>query len=119
MQTSKGNFNDKQKNQRYIAFTFEVLEAKPSVISLVDVQPSDVNDEPLAFTVKYDKVRVHADSVAATDVNEDGEVNILDLVFVAAQLEQPITAANKAADVNSDKVINILDLVLIAKNFEG
>ena len=45
------------------------------------------------------------------DVNEDGVVNILDLVLVAGQLGQ--TGQNDA-DVNGDGIVNILDLVLIA-----
>ena len=44
------------------------------------------------------------------DINGDGVVNILDLVFVAARFG---TAA-EAADVNGDGVVNIFDLVAIA-----
>ena len=46
------------------------------------------------------------------DMNDDGVVNILDLVLVANQIGQP--AAANAADVNGDGVVNILDLVLVA-----
>ena len=45
------------------------------------------------------------------DVNEDGVVNILDLVLVASHLGQ--TGQNDA-DVNGDGIVNILDLVLVA-----
>ena len=45
------------------------------------------------------------------DVNEDGVVNILDLVLVAGQLGQ--TGQNDA-DVNGDGSVNIQDLVLVA-----
>ncbi len=45
------------------------------------------------------------------DVNEDGEVNILDLVLVA-------NAFGKAEpDLNGDGVVNILDLVIVANAF--
>ena len=47
------------------------------------------------------------------DVNADGVVNILDLVFVASRFEQ----ADPSADVNADGIVNILDLTLIAQNF--
>ncbi len=43
------------------------------------------------------------------DVNEDGEINILDLVIVAA-----FDASNERADVNGDGTVNILDLVAVA-----
>ena len=44
------------------------------------------------------------------DVNNDGQINILDLVFVS----RSFGTDNKNADVNGDGLVNILDLVLIA-----
>ena len=51
------------------------------------------------------------------DVNNDGNVNILDLVSIASEFESE--KPNLAADVNRDGVINILDLILVAGMFEG
>ena len=48
------------------------------------------------------------------DVNSDGEVNILDLVAVAAKFGQK-DAGN--ADVNGDGEVDIRDLVLVAGAF--
>ncbi len=48
------------------------------------------------------------------DVNKDGIVNILDLVFVASQFGH---ACPNEADINDDGVINIQDLVLVAQAF--
>ena len=45
-----------------------------------------------------------------SDVNEDGEINILDLVLVAQAFEE----FNDKADVNGDGTVNILDLVEVA-----
>ena len=50
------------------------------------------------------------------DVNEDGKVNILDLVLVAQNMGKP-TSVNSRADVNGDGNVNILDLVLVAQHF--
>ena len=51
------------------------------------------------------------------DVNNDGSVNILDLILIASDLGN--TGTNLAADVNGDGVISILDLVLVAGMFDG
>ena len=50
-----------------------------------------------------------------TDVNEDGIVNIQDLVLVASSLGQ---MGENTADVNGDGIVNIQDLVLVAGAFE-
>ena len=49
------------------------------------------------------------------DLNNDGTVNILDLVLVAGQIGQP--AAGNPADVNSDGVVNTADLLRVAEAF--
>ena len=58
------------------------------------------------------------EQLIAGDVNADGLVNILDLVFVAQQLGKSVPA-DSPADVNSDGVVNILDLVRVAQEFSG
>ena len=50
-------------------------------------------------------------SVSAADLNNDGVVNILDLVLVASQFG---TTGITAADLNGDNTVNIQDLVLVA-----
>ena len=52
------------------------------------------------------------DGTVRLDLNEDGVLNILDLVILASNFgstEQP-----NAADINGDGAVNVLDLVLIA-----
>ena len=51
------------------------------------------------------------------DVNNDGSVNILDLILIASDLGNAGT--NLAADVSRDGVVNILDLILVAGMFDG
>ncbi len=49
------------------------------------------------------------------DVNNDGQVNILDIVLVAQNLGSA-PSVNPRSDVNDDGIINILDLVLVAQH---
>lgn len=49
------------------------------------------------------------------DVNADGVVDILDLVFVASRLGE----MDPKADVNGDGIVNILDLVRVAQNLSN
>ena len=48
------------------------------------------------------------------DVNDDGVVNILDLVFVASNFEK---SGKNRADVDGNGIVNILDLVRVASAF--
>ena len=54
-------------------------------------------------------------TVPIWDVNQDGKVNILDLVLVAQHLGGPVST-NSRADVNGDGTVNILDLVVVAQH---
>ena len=48
------------------------------------------------------------------DVNQDGTVNILDMIFVAQNLGQE-PPSDSRADVNKDGQVNILDLIFVAE----
>ncbi|RKU39524.1 hypothetical protein C6496_02030 [Candidatus Poribacteria bacterium] len=52
------------------------------------------------------------------DVNEDGIVSILDLIFVARDFERN-KPTNPRTDVNGDGRVNILDLNFVASNIEA
>ena len=59
-----------------------------------------------------------APTYAQSDVNQDGTVNIQDLVMVANAIGHPGAADAKLnADINADGTVNILDLVQVANNF--
>ena len=50
------------------------------------------------------------------DVNEDGRVNILDLILIAQDFGKTASLDSRT-DVNGDGNINILDLILVAQHF--
>ncbi len=70
------------------------------------------------FSVVSAQDETDFDSLLASDVNTDGVINILDLVYVASQFgEIPVEDQTPNPDINGDGDINILDLQLIASHF--
>ena len=55
------------------------------------------------------------DPIPTADVNDDGVVNILDLVAVANVFGNPLSEEISIFDVNNDHKINILDLTFVAQ----
>jgi hypothetical protein len=60
-------------------------------------------------------ISAQAGPVLVGDINDDGTVDILDLVTVASQFGQD--GANLSGDVTGDNQVNIFDLVTVASNF--
>ena len=61
------------------------------------------------------QIRITVEGRLATgDVNRDGVVSILDLILVAQQLGERVSAGSPV-DVNSDGIVSILDLIRIAQ----
>ena len=58
----------------------------------------------------------HSHTSLTGDVNGDGTVNILDLVFVASRFDE---VGATEADVNGDGQVNIQDLVMVANRLGG
>ena len=69
---------------------------------------------PVKFENSQDIVYELISSNLLYDANRDGNINILDLVFVSSHFGEEDTQA----DVNRDGEVNILDLVLVAQNFD-
>ncbi len=53
------------------------------------------------------------DAAARSDVNQDGRVDIFDLVLAAARYG----SSDPAADLNGDGVVNVLDMTIIANDY--
>lgn len=69
-------------------------------------------------TLRFEVDDATTASTAQYDLNEDGEVNIQDLVQVAQEIGNPgAPNPNPNADINADGTVNILDLVQIANHF--
>ncbi len=101
------------ENGTLASVKFEVVAVKSSSINLVDVVLFDTNAMLMPVMVVNGMVET---LTSLSDVNEDGEVNILDLTLVGQNIGiTPI--ANPRTDVNRDGNVNILDLVLVAQHF--
>ena len=88
------------------------IDVKGNPLSLLSVNTHIPALQSKGVTVEFDEVVVQP-----ADVNDDGVVNIFDLVSVASQFGEQ--GQNIAADVNGDGVVNILDLVFVAGMFAG
>ena len=92
--------------------TFEVIAVKASTVTLPEVVLSD--SAGTGFRPHVENGQIVERPQLTGDINEDGVVNIQDLVLVAGQFGQ---SGPNSADVNKDGVVNIQDLVLVAGAF--
>lgn len=107
---TQGNPKASSGDGALVTLTFEVVDPKRSVIALTDMNLSDPRDKTVKRIYTNRELTIHR----AGDVNGDDVVNILDLVYVAQHVGQPVIETNHAADVTGDNEINILDLVRVA-----
>ena len=71
-------------------------------VDFTEIVRFEVNDAPI---------------YAGSDVNQDGTVNIQDLVLVANAIEHPAAEDEELnADINADGIVDILDLVQVAND---
>ena len=93
------------------SITFEAIAVKASGLYLTEVVLFNSAGAYWNLQVENGEITEPQPPQIAGDVNQDGVVNILDLVLVASRLGQ---AGQNDADVNGDGIVNILDMVLVA-----
>ena len=93
------------------SITFEAIAVKASTLYLTEVVLVNSAGAYWNLQVENGEITEPQPPQIAGDVNQDGVVNILDLVLVASHLGQ---AGQNDADVNGDGIVNILDMVLVA-----
>ena len=91
------------------SLTFEVVNVKASTVALSDVVLTDGVGEPIAH-LSFGGFVVA--SLFPEDVNQDGVVNIQDLVLVSSNFGQQVRG--EKIDVNRDGIVNVVDLVKVA-----
>ena len=97
-----------------VELTFRFMSFSEALLGLHNVRLSDSSGERLSYAVTLTPVVATHTSVAAEDVNQDGQVDILDLITVAGSIGA--AKPNLRADVNDDGIVDVLDLVAIASS---
>ena len=102
-----------------LAINFTLKKAEGTRILLRNFKAGNSDSKPILATAPTFRIRYPKTDPITTiptwDVNEDGRVNILDLVFVAQSLGEAASVSPRA-DVNGDGTVNILDIVLVAQH---
>ena len=102
---------------RVLAFGEEVLGIhRVKLRSSVDYDENGIPDR-ISYLIVNRGVFVATTqyrSFAREDVNEDGVVNILDLLIVASNITD--SSHSSRADINSDGIVDVLDLILVANS---
>ena len=93
--------------------TFEVVDYKPSMVTLSDVYLVDADRKRWEVNIKNGEILEPPQKIFE-DINLDGVVNIQDLVIVSARFG---LRRRSGADVNNDGLVDIVDLVLVANAF--
>jgi hypothetical protein len=98
-----------------INFTAQMKDGiSPLRLSKVEIgSPSGI---PLPFEVINGRVKV---ILNPWDVNRDGKINVLDMIFVAQHWMETGNPGWMGIDVNKDGIIDILDLIFIGQNWTG
>ena len=102
-----------------LAINFTLKKAKGTRILLRNFKAGNSDGKPIlatspTFRIRYPKTDPIT-TIPAWDVNEDGLVNILDIVLAAQNFGKSLSVTPRS-DVNGDGVINILDIVLVAQH---
>ena len=95
-----------------VELTFKFVSFSEALLGLHNVRLSDSSGDRLSYSVTLTPVVATHASAAAEDINQDGKVDILDLVVVVKSIGA--VRPHLRADVNDDGIIDILDLVVIA-----
>ncbi|MXV74048.1 hypothetical protein F4Z99_07200 [Candidatus Poribacteria bacterium] len=96
--------------------TFKAKAAGETRVTLSNFYAGSSSGEAIPSDAPEIVIIVEDREYPAWDVNQDGQVNVLDLILVAQYLGED-AASNPQVDVNGDGIINILDLIIVAQYF--
>ena len=95
--------------------TFTAKAVGETRVTLSNLHAGASSTEAIPLDAPEIIITVEDRAFPAWDTNQDGQVNVLDLILVAQYLGSA-ASVNRQADVNSDGTINVLDLIAVAQH---
>ena len=95
--------------------TFRAKAVGETRVTLSNLHAGDSSTEAIPLDAPEIIITVEDRAFPAWDTNQDGQVNVLDLILVAQHLGSA-ASVNRQADVNGDGTINVLDLIAVAQH---
>ena len=98
-----------------LSVTFTAKAVGETQVTLINFQAGSSNSEVILSAAPKITLTVEDRAFPAWDVNQDGQVSVLDLIRVAQHLGSTVPA-NHPADVNGDGTVSILDMITVARH---
>ena len=98
-----------------LSVTFTAKAVGETQVTLSNFQAGSSNSEVILSAAPKITITVEDRAFPAWDVNQDGQVSVLDLIRVAQHLGSTVPA-NHPADVNGDGTVSILDMITVARH---
>ena len=98
-----------------LSVTFTAKAAGQTRVAFSNFQAGNRRSEIITSDTPEINITIEDSAFPAWDVNQDGQVSILDLIQVAQRLGSTVSA-NPRADVNGDGTVSILDLITVAQH---
>ena len=95
--------------------TFTAKALGETRVTFSDFFAGSSDGETISSGVPEIRITIEDRAFPAWDVNQDGQVNVFDLILVSSYLGED-ASVNPQADVNGDGTINVLDLIVVAQN---
>ena len=98
-----------------LSVTFTAKAVGETRVTLSNLHAGASSTEAIPLDAPEIIITVEDRAFPAWDTNQDGQVNVLDLILVAQHLGSA-ASVNRQADVNGDGTINVLDLIAVAQH---
>ena len=98
-----------------LSVTFTAKADGETRVAFSNFQAGNRKSEIIASNTPEIVITIEDRAFPAWDTNQDGQVNVLDLILVAQHLGSA-ASVNRQADVNGDGTINVLDLIAVAQH---